>query len=516
MTKRALFFLCGLALLTMAAPSAYVHITRGNWPSGATVPMYLQLGPAPRALIDGAGSWDDVAASAVALWSRHLTAITFVSRVETRVPVSGDGINNVFFAGDVYGNAFGPDVLSTTTSWSRGNNRSEVDVIFNRAKAWDSYRGPQRSGSVDFRRVALHSFGHALGLTHPDLNGQSVAAIMNSDSHIAGSPHDDLQTDDIEGVRALYGGPPLPAIPPPAVIPRAERIDFRHTVENYFRANGARLTPTFVDIDSVAIWMVEYAWYRASYCDHATAAARVFAQVEGRGIQPVCAEPASREVMPSQEDLLAFRGLLETEFRDVLRSPARESYRDHAEDATSMTLYLLYRWAQGLSHAEAVAAWLAIFPPAPAPAPAPVPAPSPGTSGYSAAISAISCRHVRTDSRAEYFTITASGTAAAADVGGRVQFHFGFLGVDGLMTYMPLEAQLSCGSWSPEVNNGAFDEYALCRRTAGQPATTAWSATFSNYSRTTRGRHTAELAATPWDLNGSRSTQRAPVTCTSP
>jgi hypothetical protein len=57
---------------------------------------------------------------------------------------------------------------------------------------------------IDFHRVALHEFGHALGLDHPDDHGQHVTAIMNSTI----TDIDTLQLDDINGVESLYNTGP--------------------------------------------------------------------------------------------------------------------------------------------------------------------------------------------------------------------------------------------------------------------------------------------------------------------
>ena len=88
----------------------------------------------------------------------------------------------------------------------------ETDVLFNSNVAWDSYRGPLQNTTSDLRRVALHEFGHVLGLNHPDLASppQSVAAVMNS----VASGIDDLTADDVAGGTYLYGGQPQIITPP--------------------------------------------------------------------------------------------------------------------------------------------------------------------------------------------------------------------------------------------------------------------------------------------------------------
>src|SRR5262249_22637130 len=104
--------------------------------------------------------------------------------------------------------------LAVTYYRFQGSTMTEADVLVNNAQSFDSYRGPLQSGTYDIRRVALHEFGHVLGLAHPDQAGQQVSAIMNS----AISNLDTLTLDDIAGVQSLYG-PPTGATPTPTPTP---------------------------------------------------------------------------------------------------------------------------------------------------------------------------------------------------------------------------------------------------------------------------------------------------------
>jgi hypothetical protein len=201
MKQKAIFL--ALALLGSQSLSAYV-LEGQSWTLDRTVVMQLSLGP-PKPLIDGSASFNQSAQNALNIWNPNLAHLTFSSVLRSPVvPESGDDENSAFFAADVFGDDFGSGVLAVTMLSFRGDTFEEADTVFNSAITWDSYRGVLNPSVIDFRRVAIHEFGHTLGLDHPDDKGQHVVAIMNS--HV--SDIDTIQADDIAGVHALYANGP--------------------------------------------------------------------------------------------------------------------------------------------------------------------------------------------------------------------------------------------------------------------------------------------------------------------
>ncbi|HET7535543.1 MAG TPA: matrixin family metalloprotease, partial [Candidatus Didemnitutus sp.] len=181
-----------------------------KWPPGPIQMTIIADNTA--ALSDGntrAGSIRDAMISPQRGWNRYLGDAAFSPVIQAGGSgTDGNNKNEIFFSDSPYGRSWDSNTLAITTVWSRGNERGEADIIFNTAFTWDSYRG-NRNGrtAIDLQRVALHELGHVLGLDHPDEDGQTVTAIMNS--HV--SDLDSLVADDINGAQSLYGPPGVPA-----------------------------------------------------------------------------------------------------------------------------------------------------------------------------------------------------------------------------------------------------------------------------------------------------------------
>lgn len=213
--------------LISLAPTANAYVTNGkSWPANATLTLQFSLGLAPAPLLDGNTSWNAAAAPAIDAWNAKMARLQIVKVMDSPAAVaSGDRVNSIAFSNSVFGQSFGSGTLAVAYYFTQGSTFLEVDVLFNRAQTFDSYRGPLRFGGPggyatgDIRRVLLHELGHGLGLEHA--SGDNVMSPITSDREV-------LSSDDIAGIQSIYGVPaPAPnPTPTPTPIQNAVRNDF--------------------------------------------------------------------------------------------------------------------------------------------------------------------------------------------------------------------------------------------------------------------------------------------------
>ena len=184
------------ALVVLYAGAAQAFQWSGNkWPT-PTTSFHVD--------IPGAGGlWSTAFESAMGEWAATVFRFTVFSD-SFADPCADDSRNGVGFASDVCGFAFGSTTLAVTqTRFIPGTpgELTEADIIFNSNELWDVFSGPPTSGVNDFKRVAVHELGHAIGLSHED-SVVSIMAPFQGDIEVP-------QPDDINGVLTIYGGAPL-------------------------------------------------------------------------------------------------------------------------------------------------------------------------------------------------------------------------------------------------------------------------------------------------------------------
>jgi len=148
------------------------------------------------------GLWDSAFEDAMYAWGVNTAFQFHIVRGMVSSPCDPtDARNGVGFSSTYCGESWGSTTLAVTQYWYIGTELKEADVVFNANESWNVYSTPWSSdpwnGVCDFRRVAVHELGHALGLDHEDNGIASIMASYVGDYIIP-------QQDDINGVTALY------------------------------------------------------------------------------------------------------------------------------------------------------------------------------------------------------------------------------------------------------------------------------------------------------------------------
>jgi hypothetical protein len=120
-----------------------------------------------------------------------------------------DGKNEV-----VFGNIDEPGVIGLTIIWTIGDSIIEADQIYNDVDFnWgDATSNPSL---MDFQSIATHEIGHSLGLTDIYSGGCSAVTMFGTASEGQTNKRT-LETEDINGLKDLYGEYTGNSSPPPS------------------------------------------------------------------------------------------------------------------------------------------------------------------------------------------------------------------------------------------------------------------------------------------------------------
>ncbi len=160
------------------------------------------------------------------------------------------------------------------------------------------------------------------------------------------------------GASATEGRPvnlPMPGQVGPSDVtfpPRNEPLLFRNALEAQYRDVLRRgSVATFVDQEGTVVWTQEYLRYRVNLCPHSEAVLRVFRQIDGFGVQPICGT-TNTVIFPPRNEPFDFMIQLEAKYRDGLRRGSILSFVDIEGNIVWTQEYLRYR-VTGCGHADA-------------------------------------------------------------------------------------------------------------------------------------------------------------------
>ncbi len=177
------------------------------------------------------------------------------------------------------------DIAGISSLYGGGSGGSGASIPF-----------PPRNETYDFRSWLeakyRNDLGRGQGPSYADVEGAVVWTQEYLRYRLNACSHDQA----VQRIRMQIGGggvPPVCGTPPSTTViafpPRDETYGFRLQLEDIYRDDLKRdAVQTAVDSEGDVVWIQEYLRYRLNRCTHAQSVDKVNAQIDGRGVQPVC------------------------------------------------------------------------------------------------------------------------------------------------------------------------------------------------------------------------------------
>jgi len=196
-----------LVLLAMGAQGASWNTCSGNnirWNSGWEN-LYVSTTSFP-----ADSSWDVDLQDAMWHWNnvKGSSFNFYVGRDTDGSHSSGNGKTEVYFDSSETGSALGVTHVRSHCYWALGYQYGldETDVAFNGGLSWStgSFDYTKLGSPYNFEEVALHEFGHALGLNHEDRWMATMNSVYPNSGTLGYYKENDPNADDRLGARSLY------------------------------------------------------------------------------------------------------------------------------------------------------------------------------------------------------------------------------------------------------------------------------------------------------------------------
>jgi len=170
-----------------------------------------------------------------------------------------DGINAVFFSEADGGDALAVTLLGPRPSGDFAFDMAFFATTFGRPNVWSGF-GEPTGDALDLLGIAVHEFGHALGLAHSRVQGATMSPAIAG----RGVPFRTLESDDRAGVESLYSpeaSTPEPSLTLDSVAPRAGLTtggnevviaggNFTFKTETQVIVGGLRVDPSRWEVES--------------------------------------------------------------------------------------------------------------------------------------------------------------------------------------------------------------------------------------------------------------------------